>query len=72
MNQPNAYKERQSCTDCIHHDACYDWVRAIWDGLAEDIMEGETKNCAHFTMVVDNCSDLQKATIGEEFRRCRA
>ncbi len=53
MEQPRpAYgdtPDRQHCRDCIHLEACADWVKAIWDEKYEEVMESEAENCANYT-----------------------
>lgn len=44
-----AIYEAAKCKNCIHYAACLDWVRAVWDGNCDRIMQEQADNCAQYT-----------------------
>lgn len=40
--------EERNCENCIHFEACCDWVKSVYDGQAEQVMQEEAENCAQF------------------------
>lgn len=59
--QKNKYiKEDTSdikCRNCIHYAACADWVRAVWDGKYDEIMQEQANICAQYTNISDSSRD---------------